>query len=211
MNTQAQETDRTLDVLANLRPEWAKALIVAELEEDNCDYQSDYFNTKTVKTVALAWSRHTKDLFSEMRKAAATFAPTKHLGPGCDLYTPMVVLADSVVTNGGAYWKDSPSHWHSELQDRYDAATFATLAEAEAFVAAKGAPHAIGFQTADGLQEVQFAWTIARERIEHREKYSMGHGYYLKAASRYSSGWTVRKVDPAWHTIAAVDVSILKG
>lgn len=29
---------------------------------------------------------------------------------------------------------------------------------------------------------------------EHREKYSMGHGYYLKAEGRYSTGWLVRKV-----------------
>jgi len=29
---------------------------------------------------------------------------------------------------------------------------------------------------------------------EHREKYSMGHGYYLKAEQRYSSGWLVRKI-----------------
>lgn len=31
---------------------------------------------------------------------------------------------------------------------------------------------------------------------EHREKWSMGAGYYLKAGSRYSSGWKVRKTYP---------------
>jgi hypothetical protein len=29
---------------------------------------------------------------------------------------------------------------------------------------------------------------------EHREKYSMGHGYYLKATGRYSSGWRITKM-----------------
>lgn len=29
---------------------------------------------------------------------------------------------------------------------------------------------------------------------EHREKYSQGHGYYLKAVGRYSTGWLIRKV-----------------
>jgi len=31
---------------------------------------------------------------------------------------------------------------------------------------------------------------------EHREKYSMGHGYYLKAGGRYRTGWVVRKETP---------------
>lgn len=29
---------------------------------------------------------------------------------------------------------------------------------------------------------------------EHREKYSMGHGYYLKAEGRYATGWLIRKI-----------------
>jgi hypothetical protein len=38
----------------------------------------------------------------------------------------------------------------------------------------------------------RFVWRILEEDIEHREKYSMGSGYFL-AANRYS-GWHVRKV-----------------
>lgn len=35
---------------------------------------------------------------------------------------------------------------------------------------------------------------------EHREKHSMGHGYYLKAEHRYRSGWVVRKLSLApWY------------
>src|SRR3977135_2922058 len=50
---------------AAIRPSWAKALIVAELEQDQCDSMTDYFATRTERVVALAWSAHTRDLFSE--------------------------------------------------------------------------------------------------------------------------------------------------
>lgn len=95
-------------------PAWAKAVIVAELEEDDSDSQSDYFATKTVRTVILAFSKHCRDLFPELRKAARNFAET------------------------------------------------ADLADAD-------------------------------EHAEPREKYSMGHGYYLKDGRRYQSGWRVVK------------------
>src|SRR3546814_15933738 len=35
--------------------------------------------------------------------------------------------------------------------------------------------------------------TDADEKAEHREKYSMGAGYYLKNGWRDSSGWCVKK------------------
>lgn len=96
-------------------PSWAKAVIVAELMEDDSDPMTDYFNSKVTRTVILGFSKHTRDLFPELRKAAAEFAETADLA------------------------------------------------------------------TAD-------------ESAEHREKYSMGAGYYLKAWSRHSDGWKVRKV-----------------
>lgn len=60
-------------------PAWAKAVIIAELEEDQSDIMTDYFGSRTVRTVALAWSKHERDLFPELRKAAATFDPTAFL------------------------------------------------------------------------------------------------------------------------------------
>lgn len=95
-------------------PADAKAVILAELEHDDSDCQTDYFNTKTSRCVILGFSRHTRDLFAEMRKAAARFEETAHL-------------------------------------------------------------------------------TDAPETAEHREKWSMGAGYYLKASRRYSDGWKVLK------------------
>lgn len=95
-------------------PAWAKAFIVADLVEDQSDSMTDYFGSTTRRRVILAFSKHTRDLFPEMRKAAANFAETAHL-------------------------VDAP------------------------------------------------------ESAEHREKWSMGGGYYLKAGYRHSSGWRVSK------------------
>jgi hypothetical protein len=68
------------------RPVWAKAVIVAEYEQDQSEIQTDYFATRTLTSIPLAWSKHTRDNFAEMRKAAATFKPTRSMGPGCDVY-----------------------------------------------------------------------------------------------------------------------------
>jgi hypothetical protein len=96
-------------------PTWAKAVIVAQMEIDDSDPMSDYFNTKTGRTVILAFSPHGRDLFPELRQAVRHFPDAAHLA-------------------------DAPNS------------------------------------------------------AEHREKWSMGAGYYLKASGRYSTGWTVRKV-----------------
>lgn len=93
-------------------PNSAKAVIVAHFKEDKSDMQSDYFAHHTVKTVYLAYSSHTRDLFPEMRKAASRFNQTSHL-------------------------TDAPEAW------------------------------------------------------EHREKYSMGSGYYLGESHHH--GWEIRK------------------
>lgn len=178
------------DFLAS-KPAWAKAALVATYEEDKSDMMTDYFATHTTKRVFLAWSKHTKDLFSEMRKAAALLPETAHLGPGKDRFKVFVVTAEDVTGSGRAYWKGTASPWHGELVDHHGE-IFTTLAEAEAFIAAKGTPEPISF---DGAVKT-FEWKIVKSSIEHREKYSMGAGYYLKGSGRYSSGWTVEKT--AW-------------
>lgn len=95
-------------------PAWAKAVLVAEFVEDQSDSMTDYFGSTTKRRVILGFSRHTKDLFPEMRQAARNFAETANLA-------------------------DAP------------------------------------------------------ESAEHREKWAMGGGYYLKAGSRHGSGWRVSK------------------
>ena len=95
-------------------PAWAKAVILAGLVENQSNSMTDYFDSTTTRSVILAFSRHTRDLFPEMRNAARNFSETADLA-------------------------DAP-------------------------------PDA-----------------------EHREKWSMGAGYYLKAGDRHSSGWKVWK------------------
>ena len=107
-------------------PAWAKAAIVAELDQDDSDSMTDYFNHRTLRTVVIGWSRHTRDLFPELRKAAATFPETADLA-------------------------DAP------------------------------------------------------ENAEHREKYSMGAGYYLKRGWRDSSGWCVKKRSLGWLANAGLE------
>jgi hypothetical protein len=51
----------------------AKAVIVAELHEDESNSMTDYYGYRTKRTVILGFSTHTRDLFSEMRKVAANF------------------------------------------------------------------------------------------------------------------------------------------
>lgn len=97
------------------KPEWAKAVVVAELRESDNDPMSDYYGSYQTRRVFLAWSSTDRDGFVEMRKAAALFPPTADLANGPKDY-------------------------------------------------------------------------------EHREKYSMGNGYYLAAEDFDRAGWKVRKL-----------------
>ncbi|MGH6780979.1 MAG: hypothetical protein ACREB5_02595, partial [Sphingomonadaceae bacterium] len=60
-------------------PSWAKAVLVAELIENKSDIMSDYFDSTATRAVILAFSRHTRDIFPEMRQAAQNFADTVFL------------------------------------------------------------------------------------------------------------------------------------
>lgn len=127
-----EETAKALssakDELARIAPPWAVAAIVAELHEDASDHYSDYHNHRVARTVVIGWSKHNRDLFAEMRKAAATFPETAE-------------LADAPAT------------------------------------------------------------------AEHREKYSMGAGFYLKQGWRDSSGWCVKKRRVDWIACAGLEFS----
>jgi len=102
-------------LLANHIPPAAKALLIACHDKDDSDLMTDYFAHTTTETVVIGWSKHMRDDFREMRKAAALFPETAHLATGS-------------------------------------------------------------------------------ESVEHREKWSMGNGYYLKDGSSNSTGWAVHKV-----------------
>jgi len=172
-------------------PADAQALIIAELDEDDSDLQSDYHGHNVMGRVIIGYSMHKRDLFPEMREAAATFPETAHLGPGKGHFTPYVVMDADVYSNGSYYHRGQGSHWHKELDkdDSFQHYVFSTLEEAQAFIASKGQPESISF---DG-NVIPFRWEIEERKIEHREKYSMGAGYYLKDGWRDSNGWMVRK------------------
>jgi hypothetical protein len=81
---QQEERDEQLKAIGRERleaiiPEDAKAVIVAELHEDESDSMTDYYGYRTQRTVILGFSTHTRDLFPEMRKVAANFEETAHL------------------------------------------------------------------------------------------------------------------------------------
>lgn len=104
-------------------PADAQAVIVACMKVDDSDSQSDYFASHTSERVYLAFSTHQRDLFAEMRKAAAN----------CTI-------------EGVAKYATAPAGDYTNG---------------------------------------------AHPKDEHREKWSMGAGYYL-GDSKYS-GWIIEK------------------
>ena len=57
----------------------AKAAIIGTLRVSECDSYTDYYDYSIVRTVILGFSKHTRNLFSEMRKHAANFEGTAYL------------------------------------------------------------------------------------------------------------------------------------
>lgn len=121
VKVRAEKLERGRQLLPAL-PENLAAIITAELRQDESDLHSDYHGYSTKEVVYLAYSLHKRDLFPELRKAAAKYENTQHFA------TPEQKPEDA-----GDYWHPSD---------------------------------------------------------EHREKYSMGSGYYL--GNKYS-GWVVQK------------------
>jgi hypothetical protein len=64
---------------AEIFPEDAQAVIVARLQQDDSDRMTDYYAHSTKRTVIIGFSKHKRDLFSEMRKHAPNFEETAYL------------------------------------------------------------------------------------------------------------------------------------
>jgi hypothetical protein len=173
------------------RPE--QYAIIAELQQDESDSQSDYFASRTTTTIVLALSSHGKDLFSEMRKAAALMPETAHLGPGRDEWRVMKLAPAG-----------DHRHWDGRLGEYEGKSTFGTRAEAQAFLDAalardQAKRDAVPFMPF--CPEVPNGAEIECESVEHREKYSMGKGFYLQVGSY--GGWRVKKTHIS-HVYAAI-------
>lgn len=170
-----RQADESKAAILAKRPPWAAALVVAELNHDDCEIQTDYFNHTTSRRVAIGWRKSKRENFATLRKVAATFPETAHLGPGCDVW-----YASAKEEDGRHIWLGE--NGHSSCGGR---AEFTTEAEALAFIES----HAETFRI----------WRLTepeacRESVEHRENYSMGNGNYLKAGSTHDTGWRVRSV-----------------
>ncbi len=64
---------------AEIFPEDAQAVIVARLKQNDSDTMTDYHAHSVQRTVILGFSKHKRDLFSEMRKYAPNFEETAYL------------------------------------------------------------------------------------------------------------------------------------
>ena len=62
-----------------ITPANSKAVIIAELHQDNCGDNDDYYGSIVKRRVVLTFSKHTRNLFPEMRKAALNFKSTEFL------------------------------------------------------------------------------------------------------------------------------------
>ncbi|HIF5656372.1 hypothetical protein P5E07_16460 [Vibrio parahaemolyticus] len=75
---QAEETFQETLVV----PQWAKGVIVATLTDydaESSESRAGEFHTKTLKTIILAWSKHSRNLFPELRKACLNHPETAFL------------------------------------------------------------------------------------------------------------------------------------
>jgi hypothetical protein len=179
-----------------LMPAGCTHVIVAKLIHDDSDPQTDYFGEHTEETVILAPSKHGRDNFAEMRKAAALLPETQHLGPQCDAWRVMVKAAPEDEHN--RTWRGC---LHDETGREWWATEAAARAEMEKALAEDQAQN-------DAVPFVAFCprlpWgaELRSESIEHREKYSMGKGYYLQADR--CNPWRVCKIGcVAWEYDAA--------
>lgn len=190
------------------RPAWATHVIVGELQQDDSDSMTDYYASHTTRTLLLAWSKHGRCLFPEMRKAAALDPETAHLGPGCNEYRIRLCYDhDSTDQEGQArlrcrwadHYREGESvvahFWNGDIPPFTECPMgwrvpyFTRREEAESYFSrlpARG-----------GCR-----WEITEESIEQRENWSMGHGMYL--GRRRHSGWHVRKIGLRWEELCIV-------
>ncbi|WP_232521982.1 hypothetical protein [Porphyromonas gingivalis] len=72
--------------LIQIFPEDAQAVIVARQMQDESDPYTDYHASCIIRTVILGFSKHKRDLFSEMRKYASHFEGTAYLSEKNEKY-----------------------------------------------------------------------------------------------------------------------------
>lgn len=163
---------------------WARSFIVAERIVDDSDIMTDYFAEHGEDMVVLAPSKHERNNFAEMRKAALNIPETSHLGPGKNKYIPIVVLLNDTKEPG--IWKGCQSHWHKDMNkdENGKPISFPTLEEMNDWIAKQEVPCPIG--------DMVFGWHWNYDGAEHREDYSGGKGLYLQLDG---NPWRVYKLN----------------
>jgi len=190
-----EKANAQLRAIMAKRPPNATALIVAEEVRDKSDAMTDYAGHETGRVVAIGWRTGQREDFRQLRRAAANFPETAHLGPGLDVYTLRLVwdhdstdpqgVAKSWLTLGPQDWyvkgrTVTPCPYSQMGIEGHNLPEFTTRADAEDFT--KAHPALAGTE-----------WQIESRSVEHRDNWSMGGGNYLAAGyGQHSSGWHVK-------------------
>lgn len=107
--------------LRPLVPTDAKAVIIGTLRVNECDSYTDYYDYSIARTVILGFSKHTRNLFSEMRKHAANFEGTAYLAE----YNADYEHRENYSMGDGMYLgKYKYSGWTVEKEPVYDLEKF---------------------------------------------------------------------------------------
>ena len=107
--------------LRPLIPTDAKAVIIGTLRVNECDSYTDYYDYSIARTVILGFSKHTRNLFSEMRKHAANFEGTAYL----EEYNADYEHRENYSMGDGMYLgKYKYSGWTIEKEPVYDLEKF---------------------------------------------------------------------------------------
>lgn len=120
-----QEHERTAKIgaerLRPLIPTDAKAAIIGTLRVNECDSYTDYYDYSIGRTVILGFSKHTRNLFSEMRKHAANFEETSYLAE----YNADYEHRENYSMGDGMYLgRNKYSGWTIEKEPIYDLEKF---------------------------------------------------------------------------------------
>lgn len=145
-------------------PTDAKAIIVGRLKQDESDSQTDYFASSTTRSVILGFSKHKRDIFSEMRKHASNFEETAHLAE----YNEDYEHREKYSMGDGYYLGESKYHgWIIEKEPIYNREQFI---EDYAYTAGQAENICIKTQQTTSPTVVIHAETLHFEIVGYSEK-----------------------------------------
>ena len=153
--------------LRPLVPTDAKAVIIGTLRVNECDSYTDYYDYSIARTVILGFSKHTRNLFSEMRKHAANFEETAYLAE----YNADYEHRENYSMGDGMYLgRNKYSGWTISKERIYDLEKFieryAYTAGSEANICLKAPQGETGAQPATSAD----LSTLNLEIVEYSEK-----------------------------------------